>query len=346
MRYMFSESRSLLVLYTLIAMISFDLPHELIAQEPASPRDAARLLVYDRKTKVMTDAVFKDILRYLPKNSTIVVNDSKVEQCRYLFDDGKTELFVLEKLDTHTVRAMVRPGKRFKLGDTAVLTDWLQAEVTAIDADGFRTLKLNVQHDDTRLIAYEHIPLPPYIAQNDSLAAEYQTVYAEPLGSKAAPTAGLHFTDDLLSKIQKSHPVAKVTLHVGLGTFAKLTDEQLAAGRLHKEQYEITPSVAAVLNNAQHITSVGTTTVRTLESNKRDYGKFTAAKNSTDILIQPRYEYGAVDSLITNFHLPSTSLLLLVEAFVGSATELQKIYDHAISSKYRFYSFGDAMLLL
>lgn len=327
-------------------MISFELPQELIAQEPASPRDHARLLVYDRTTKVITDAIFKDILHYLPKSSTIVVNDSKVEQCRYLFDDGKTELFVLEKLDTHTVRAMVRPGKRFKLGDNAILTDWLQAEVTAIDADGFRTLKLNMPHDDKRLAAYEHIPLPPYIAQNDSLATEYQTVYAKPLGSKAAPTAGLHFTDGLLAKIQKSHPLAKVTLHVGLGTFAKLTDEQLAAGRLHKEQYEVSPTVAAQLNNAKHITAVGTTTVRTLESNKRSYGNFTAVKESTDILIQPGYTYNAVDSLITNFHLPSTSLLLLVEAFVGSATELQRVYDHAIANRYRFYSFGDAMLIL
>jgi len=302
--------------------------------------------VYDRKTKTITDSVFKNIVQFLPKNSTVVVNDSKVEQCRYLFDNGKTEVFVLEKLDTHTVRAMVRPGKKFKLGDNAVLTDWLSAHVTAIDSDGFRTLKLNVPHDDKRLAAYEHIPLPPYIAQNDTLANEYQTVYALPVGSKAAPTAGLHFTDELLSHIQKSHPLVKVTLHVGLGTFAKLTDEQLLAGRLHKETYEISDQAAQLLRSASHITAVGTTSVRTLESNIRDHGHFTKAKSATDILIQPGYTYGAVDSLITNFHLPSTSLLLLVEAFIGSSTELQRIYDHAIASKYRFYSFGDAMLIL
>jgi S-adenosylmethionine:tRNA ribosyltransferase-isomerase len=327
-------------------MILFNLPDEYIAQTPASPRDSAKLLVYSRQTRTITDAIFSDINQFLPANTTLVVNNSKVEQCRYLFDDGRTELFVLEKLDTHTVRAMVRPGKRFKAGDTAVLTSWLQAQVLAIDDDGFRTLRLSVPHDDARLQPYEHIPLPPYIAQNDALKDEYQTVYAKPLGSKAAPTAGLHFTDQLLQDIKKDHTVAEVTLHVGLGTFAKLTDEQLASGHLHQEWYGITPEVAVQLNNAAHITAVGTTTTRTLESNKAKYGGFTATTESTDILIRPPYAYKAVNALITNFHLPSTSLLLLVEAFVGDQAELQRIYDHAIVQKYRFYSFGDAMLIL
>lgn len=327
-------------------MISFDLPQDLIAQTPAAPRDSARLLVYDRATKLIKDAIFRDINDHLPKDTTLVVNNSKVEECRYLFDDGKTELFVLEKLDTHTVRAMVRPGKRFKVGSTAVLTNWLHAEVTAIDDDGFRTLKMNISHDDIRLKEFEHIPLPPYIAQNDSLADEYQTVYAKPLGSKAAPTAGLHFTDALLQDIKKTHTVAEVTLHVGLGTFAKLTDEQLASGHLHSEWYEITDETASLLNSAHHITAVGTTSVRTLESNKNEFGAFKGATKPTDILIKPQYRYSAVNALVTNFHLPSTSLLLLVEAFIGEASELQRLYDHAIAQKYRFYSFGDAMLIL
>ncbi len=327
-------------------MIEFELPNNLIAQTPASPRDSARLLVYDRKTKQITDAVFRDINNFLPDKTTLVVNNSKVEQCRYLFDDGKTELFVLQKLDTNTVRAMVRPGKKFGLNAHVQLTDWLQATVTGIDEDGFRTLKLSVAHDDKRLRDFEHIPLPPYIAQDDSLKEEYQTIYAKPLGSKAAPTAGLHFTDELFENIKKDHSVAEVTLHVGLGTFAKLTDQQLASGKLHSELYEINKETADILNDSEHITAVGTTTVRTLESGKREFGQFKPVAKSTDILIKPGYSYHAVNALVTNFHLPSTSLLLLVEAFVGDSAELQKIYNHAISQNYRFYSFGDAMLVL
>lgn len=325
-------------------MIEFELPKDLVAQAPASPRDSARLLIYDRSTGIITDAVFRDILQYLPSDTTLVVNNSKVEECRWLFDDGKTELFVLEKLDTHTICALVRPGKRFRLGEMTQITPWLQAETTAVDTDGIRTIRLNVPHDDPRLQAFEHIPLPPYIAQNDTLKDEYQTVYAKPLGSKAAPTAGLHFTDELMAKIHASHPVAEVTLHVGLGTFAKLTDEQLKAGHLHEERYEIDEETAVVLNHATHRTAVGTTSVRTLETAWHD--GYTAVSKDTSILIQPGYAYKAVDALITNFHLPGTSLLLLVEAFVGSAEALQQMYDHAIRERYRFYSFGDAMLIL
>jgi S-adenosylmethionine:tRNA ribosyltransferase-isomerase len=326
-------------------MISFELPQHLIAQTPAVPRDSARLLVYDRRTKKITDAVFRDVPLYLHLETTLVLNNSKVEECRYLFEGGKKEIFVLQKTDTHTVQAMVRPGRAFALGSKVQLTDWLEVSVEAIDDDGFRTLRFSVPHDDARLHAYEHIPLPPYIAQNDELKDEYQTIYAKPLGSKAAPTAGLHFTEELLETIQKNHPIAQVTLHVGLGTFAKLTEAQLAAGKLHEELYSIDKETVQILERAQHITAVGTTTVRTLESNK-GAGMFHDTTEKTDILIQPGYTYTAVDSLITNFHLPGTSLLLLVEAFVGSGTELQRIYDHAIAQQYRFYSFGDAMLIL
>ena len=329
-------------------MIEFNLPKELIAQYPVAPRDSARLLVYARESKKIIDAVFADLPSYLPKQTTLAINNSKVENCRWLFNDAKTEIFVLEKLDTHTILAMVRPGKAFALGQTLQLTDWLQAETLNIDADGFRTLKLSVSHDDVRLKAFEHIPLPPYIVQNDDLSQQYQTVYAKHLGSKAAPTAGLHFTPQLLQKIRKLHPVAEVTLHVGLGTFAKLTAEQLSHGHLHEEYYAIQPSSADILNTATHITAVGTTTVRTLESRATDNRHFesTTVAASTDILIQPGYKFKSIDALITNFHLPSTSLLLLVEAFIGSEAELQKIYNHAIQNKYRFYSFGDAMLIL
>ncbi len=323
-------------------MITFDLPKELIAQQPASPRDSARLLVYKRQNKQIIDSVFSELPRYLPSDTTLVLNNSKVEHCRWLFDGGKTELFVLQKLDDHTVRALVRPGRKFKLGTKTQLTDWLEAETTAIDTDGIRTVRLNVAHDDKRLKDYEHVPLPPYIVQNDVLAEEYQTVYARPLGSKAAPTAGLHFTPELLSQIAKVHRIAEVTLHVGLGTFANLNEENMKTGKLHEESYSINPETADVLRTAESITAVGTTTTRTLESWKCSG----MVSGSTDIFIQPGYKFQAVDHLITNFHLPGTSLLFMIEAFIGSESEAQRIYDHAISQKYRFYSFGDAMLLL
>lgn len=323
-------------------MISFSLPDELIAQKPAVPRDAARLLVYDRGSATIADSVFSKLNDFLPKESTLVINDSKVEHCRWLFHDGRTEVFVLQKLDTHTVRAMVRPGRRFKIGNTVNLAEGVDVFVSAVDDDGIRTLRLNLPHDDTRLLAYEHVPLPPYIKQDDELADEYQTVYAQPLGSKAAPTAGLHFTTELLERIAIEHDIERVTLHVGLGTFAPLTEAQLAAGALHEEWYEIPADSAERLKKATHRTAVGTTSVRTLET------YFTTGKIAawTDILIQPGYSFRAVDSLITNFHLPGTSLLLLVEALVGSQAELQRIYEHAIAERYRFYSFGDAMLII
>jgi len=323
-------------------VINFDLPNELIAQEPASPRDSARLLVYDRKSKQIIDAVFSDLHQFLKPATTMVINNSKVEHCRWLFDGAKTEIFVLEKLDTNTIRALVRPGKKFKLGSKYKFDDWLEVQTTNIDDEGIRTPILNIKHDDERLKAIEHVPLPPYIAQNDELADEYQTIYAKPLGSKAAPTAGLHFTDGVMSDIRTKHDVLELTLHVGLGTFAPLTDANHKSGTLHAESYEIPEQVEQVLQNAEHITAVGTTTTRTLES----WMKTGQTAGSTDIFIQPGFEFRAVDSMVTNFHLPGTSLLLMIEAFVGSESELKRIYKHAISQKYRFYSFGDAMLIL
>lgn len=323
-------------------MIDFTVPEKLIAQTPASPRDGARLLVYDRHSKTITDAVFRDVLDYLPADTTVVVNNSKVEHCRWLFDGGKTEVFVLEKLDTHTIRALVRPGKKFRIGKAVQLTDWLCVETTAIDDEGIRTLKLSVPHDAPKLDEFEHVPLPPYIAQDDDLADEYQTVYAKPLGSKAAPTAGLHFTPVLLDKVKSQRGYQEVTLHVGLGTFASLTEDNYASGTLHEELYEISDTARTVLAKASHVTAVGTTSARTLESWKKT-GK---TSGGTDIFIQPGYEFQRVDSMITNFHLPGTSLLLMIEAFVRSKTEMQRIYDYAIAENYRFYSFGDAMLLL
>lgn len=342
-------------------MIDFELPKELIAQEPARPRDHARLLVYNRTERTMRDDYFYNLLDYLPKQTTVVVNNSKVDNCRYLFHEGKREIFALESVNNKTVRALVRPGKVFKLGKTVQLTEAISAEVVALDEDGIRTIIFSESLDHSDLIAAQHIPLPPYIAQNDTLAAEYQTIYAKTNGSKAAPTAGLHFTDELKKNVQAERDWAEVTLHVGLGTFAPLSDEQIQAGRLHEERYKVAVQTAQQIAKAEHVTAVGTTSVRTLESvfaqervisslSRNMVGSFESAQDdvtgSTDILIQPGYQFQRVNSLITNFHLPGTSLLLLVEAFVGDESEMQRIYDHAIKEQYRFYSFGDCMLVL
>lgn len=323
----------------------FELPEALIAQEPASPRDHARMLVYNRATKTITDDYFYNVLNYLPDPTCVVVNNSKVEHCRMLFSEGKREVFVLESANNKTIRALVRPGKVFKLGKTVELTPNVSVAVTAIDEDGIRTLEFSENTDHPDLIAAQHVPLPPYIAQNDTLAAEYQTIYAKDLGSKAAPTAGLHFTPELVKKVKAERDWAEVTLHVGLGTFASLTEEQLQSGHLHEEHYEINADTASKITNAPHVTAVGTTSVRTLESAWKN-GALTPEATATDILIQPGYQFKRVNSLITNFHLPGTSLLLLVAAFLGSEEELMIIYSHAIAQNYRFYSFGDCMLII
>ena len=330
-------------------MIDFELPDELIAQEPVSPRDHARMLVYNRVTRTITDDYFYNLLKYLPELTTVVVNNSKVDRCRYLFNGGKREIFALESVNNKTVRALVRPGKVFKLGKKVQLTEAITAEVTSVDEDGIRTIVFSEPLDHPDLISAQHVPLPPYIVQNDKLAEEYQTIYAKTNGSKAAPTAGLHFTDELKKKAQSERDWAELTLHVGLGTFAPLTSGQLSAGRLHEEWYEIDEKTAGKIAKAEHVTAVGTTSVRTLETifqQGRTLLQGPSLKDSTDILIQPGYEFQRVNSLITNFHLPDTSLLLLVEAFVGSTADMQRLYDHAIAEKYRFYSFGDCMLIL
>lgn len=327
---------------TIAAVITFQLPDELIAQFPVNPRDSAKLLVYDRKSKTIVDTVFSELDDYLPANSTIVLNNSKVEHCRWLFDN--LEIFVLSKHGKNQLRALVRPGKKFKFGKELILSGNITAKVDAVDQDGIRTLTLNVPHDSPVLKKYEHVPLPPYIKQDDYLAEEYQTVYAKTEGSKAAPTAGLHFTPELLSRLRESHNIAEITLHVGLGTFAPLNEEQIKAGKLHSEWYSIDNKNLNLLAKSDHITAVGTTSTRTLES--IESLSENTSSGWTDILISPGYKFKHVNSLITNFHLSGTSLLLLVEAFVGSEDELQKIYDHAINNKYRFYSFGDAMLII
>jgi len=331
----------------LYSLSDFDyhLPDRLIAQQPAHPRDHARLLVYDRATGKITDDYFYNLLNYLPAETTLVVNNSKVEKCRLLFEDGKKEIFIINAINDSTVKAMVRPGKKFKKGTTAVLTDKISAEVLDIDNEGLRTLRMRPALGDAVYDQHKHTPFPPYIEQNEALSEEYQTIYAQFMGSKAAPTAGLHFTEDLWKKIGRSGITQQeVTLHVGLGTFAPIKDS-IAEHTMHEEWFELDKSTAQSLNGANHITAVGTTSVRVLESNRKNNDAFEGENRGTDIFIKPGYRFDAVDALITNFHLPKSTLLMLVAAFMGYE-EMRSVYRHAIAENYRFYSFGDAMLIL
>jgi S-adenosylmethionine:tRNA ribosyltransferase-isomerase len=317
----------------------FQLDPELIAQKPAVPRDHARLLVYDRANKSITDDYFYNLEKYLVPQTTLVLNDSKVEKSRLRI--GSVEIFVLETLNPTTIKALVRPGRKFKLDSTAKLGP-ISVKTVDIDSEGIRTLSLSLSIDDKKLDEYRLTPLPPYIAQDETLSEQYQTVYARPLGSKAAPTAGLHFTDEQLKVLAKKHLIAKLTLHVGLGTFAPVKTDDIAHHKMHSEEYLISDETARILNGSSHITAVGTTSLRTLESAG---SHFSEESGSTDIFITPGYEFKTVDSLITNFHLPKSTLLMLVAALTG-VEELHRIYQHAIEEKYRFYSFGDAMLIL
>lgn len=328
----------------ILSDFDYHLPEELIAQEPAHPRDHARLLVYNRKTGEITDDYFYNLLHHLNPATTLVLNNSKVEKARMLF--GNREIFIVQAMNNNTVEAMVRPGRKFKTGKTIQMDDNISVEVTNVADDGLRTLVFNKNLDNPVFDAYRYTPFPPYIRQNEALADEYQTVYARDLGSKAAPTAGLHFTEGLLEDIEKAGiEKAEVTLHVGLGTFAPVKTENIAEHKMHSEWFEINEPTAQKLNKASHLTAVGTTSVRVLESSAKKNREFSAEHTDTEIFIKPGYHFKAVNSLITNFHLPKSTLLMLVSAFMGYE-EMWKVYEHAIHERYRFYSFGDAMLIL
>jgi S-adenosylmethionine:tRNA ribosyltransferase-isomerase len=359
-----------------VSDFDFHLPEELIAQSPAVPRDTSRLLVYNRQDRTIRDDHFYNLGRYLPSNTTIVVNNSKVEKARIQIDSF--EIFVLRQLDTHRIEALVRPGKKFRVGKRVEFANGLHISVDAVMDDGVRILSMHPELSDEAWSPYRLTPFPPYMKQDESLAENYQTVYAKDEGSKAAPTAGLHFTDRLISQlIDRGHPFAELTLHVGLGTFAPVKAELIQDHKMHSEWYSIDAEVASSLNRSSHITAVGTTSARTLESivrndvdtfeptsavrmnglhefenqhkemptSQENRRIFTAGSGSTDIFITPGYKFKAVDSLITNFHLPKSTLLMLVSSLT-SFDEMHRIYRHAIHNKYRFYSFGDAMLII
>ncbi|MEX0995187.1 MAG: S-adenosylmethionine:tRNA ribosyltransferase-isomerase, partial [Balneolaceae bacterium] len=253
----------------------YDLPEELIAQEPAHPRDHSRLLIYDRQDGSITDDYFYNLVKYLPEKTTLVVNNSKVDKCRLLFDEEAVEIFVLNTVNDRTVEALVRPGKKFKSGKTIQLEAGIKAEVLNISDDGIRILALNYSLNDPVYDPFRATPFPPYIEQNEALSDDYQTVYAQEPGSKAAPTAGLHFTDELIDEV-KEHGFGweEITLHVGLGTFSTVKTENIDDHIMHSEWYRLGEQTAERLNQAEHITAVGTTSVRVLESALKSTRKF------------------------------------------------------------------------
>ena len=329
----------------------FNLPEELIAQHPVEPRDASRLLVYDINKKEIEHKQFRNIADYLKKGDVLVVNRTRVIPARIFADiegySRKVEILLLKRLSYSVWEALVKPGKKMKIGTVGSVGDKLQFKVTGIKEDGERLIEFNFNGVFENILEeIGNIPLPPYIKEKLENGERYQTVYSRELGSAAAPTAGLHFTDELLEKIkQKGVEIAEVILHIGLGTFRPVKVENIEEHHMHSESYLISDEAANKINKAvdekRRIICVGTTSVRVLESVADEYGHVNATSGETNIFIYPGYKFKIVRNLITNFHLPESTLIMLVSALVGK-DETLKVYNEAIKEKYRFFSFGDA----
>lgn len=332
----------------------FNLPDELIAQTPLEKRDSSRLLVLDKETGEITHKHFTDIIDYLNEGDTLVLNDTKVIPARLIGEKEETgaiiEVLMLKEINSNNWECLVKPAKRVKIGTIINFGNKLKAQCTFIGEEGIRHFKLIYKG-----ILYEildelgQMPLPPYIHEKLEDKNRYQTVYAKNIGSAAAPTAGLHFTEELLEKIKKKKiNIAYVTLHVGLGTFRPVSVSNIKDHKMHSEFYSMDKKTADLLNetkkNGNSIISVGTTTTRTLETIMNLYGTFKQCSGSTDIFIYPGYEFKAIDKLITNFHLPKSTLVMLVSALAGK-DNIMKAYNEAIENKYRFFSFGDSMFI-
>lgn len=332
----------------------FDLPQELIAQTPILNRDQSRLLVLDKKTGDIEHHIFKDIVNYLNPGDVLVINDTKVIPARLMGvkeDTGAViELLLLKDLGNDTWECLSRPQKRLHIGTIVKFSDELSAEVIELLSDGVTRVKLLYSGILLEILdRLGEMPLPPYIHEKLSDKDRYNTVYAKNIGSAAAPTAGLHFTNELLSELKdKGVIITNVTLHVGLGTFRPVEVDDINNHHMHSEYYNMSKETADILNDVKErgnkIIAVGTTSTRTLESVINKYGKFVECSGNTDIFIYPGYEFKAIDSLITNFHLPKSTLVMLVSALAGRENILNA-YHEAINEKYRFFSFGDAMLI-
>ena len=341
----------------------YELPEELIAQKPADKRDASRLLVVHRETGETEHKHFYDILEYLTEGDCLVLNNSKVLPARlYGIKEGtgaKVEFLLIKRIDGDRWETMVRPGKRLKPGDSVMFSEdpLLKADIIDYGNDGTRIVELS--YDGIFMERLEEIgsmPLPPYIerqSENED-RDRYQTVYCREEGSVAAPTAGLHFTEELLEKARaKGVELAYVTLHVGIGTFRPVKCENIEDHSMHFEEYHIDEKTAEIINRAKaegrRVISVGTTSTRTVESaayfdEEKDCWQVRSGENSTGIFIYPGYEFRIIDSLITNFHLPKSTLLMLISALYDREKILE-VYQEAIREKYRFFSYGDAMFI-
>ena len=340
--------------YKNIETYDYDLDESLIAQTPLKMRDHSKLLVVNKKDGSFKDDVFYNIIDYLESGDTLVLNNTKVLPSRIYGikkeTNAKIEVLLLKEIESDEWETLVRPQKRVKKGTVISFDDDFECIVTDVLNDGITHVKFNYKG-----IFLEHLnkvgamPLPPYIHEKLKDNDRYQTVYAKNLGSAAAPTAGLHFTKELLEKIrEKNVDILYVTLNVGLGTFRPVTEDDITHHDMHSEKYEITEEVANKLNKAKkekrRIICVGTTSLRTLEANYQKYNSFKSTCEETDIFIYPPHEFKSCDALITNFHLPKSTLVMLVSAF-SSVDIIMNAYKHAIENKYRFFSFGDAMFL-
>ena len=332
----------------------YNLPEELIAQTPAEPRDASRLLVYHKDSGDIEHKIFRDVVDYLHEGDVLVINNTRVLPAR-LYGKKDTgamiEVLLLKRINLNTWETLAKPGKRLKEGTIITFSEELKGKVISDTDFGGKVIEFEFDGVFEDIIDRCGVmPLPPYIHSQYKDKERYQTVYNKITGSSAAPTAGLHFTKDLLQKIKdKGVTIVEVLLHVGLGTFRPVNEDNILAHKMHSEYIEVTQENADILNRAKsecrRIIAVGTTSVRVLESATDKNGVIHPCQKETDIFIYPGYKFKMVDGLITNFHLPESTLIMLVSAFIGY-DETMKMYNTAVASRYRFFSFGDATLLI
>lgn len=334
----------------------YDLPKELIAQHPIEPRNASRMMKIDRKTGECVHSHFYDLCDFLQEGDLLVLNDSRVLPARIYGKRADTgsfiEFLLLEQRGNEEWEILCRPGKKAKVGAKFVFGEGkLTAEITDVLEDGNRLAKFTVLEGNIYSVLDEigQMPLPPYITEKLEDKERYQTVYSHEIGSSAAPTAGLHFTKEMLADIQKRGiNIAYVTLHVGLGTFRPVKEDRVLDHKMHSEHYEIPEETAKMINETKacggRVIAVGTTSCRTLEAAAQKYGKIISCEGRTEIFIYPGFEFKVLDGLITNFHLPESTLIMLVSAFLGYENTMNA-YKIAVEEKYRFFSFGDCMFI-
>ena len=338
-----------------ISDFDYELPADLIAQTPLEQRDASRMLVLDHERQEWTDSHFNQFIEHLRPNDVVVVNNSRVIPARLIGrreeTGGQVEIFLVRELEADVWEALVRPGARLKKGARAVFGEGqLVAEMLDEPGAELRRVRFHCEGSfDETLAEIGSTPLPPYIKRPTGVSTtdreRYQTVYSKHRGAIAAPTAGLHFTPEMLAEVSRVASLAEITLHVGYGTFEPVRVDDVAQHSVSSEHFEISESAAQTINNGDRIIVVGTTTMRALESSATEDGRVVAGRGIASLTIKPGYRFRVADALLTNFHLPRSSLLILVSAFAGRDLVL-RAYRHAVTQQYRFYSYGDCMLIL